>query len=549
MKHNSRILSILTTATMLVFIAILWSCSKVELPELSTNDITQVTLNSATSGGKITDDGGAEITAKGVVWGKSQDPTLDKNDGKTSDGTGSGNFTSEITGLDPATTYYVRAYATNSEGTAYGNQRSFMTIDPETFTPTVTTDDVTNIGFDAATCGGNVLSDGGYDVTARGVVWSTSANPTIEDNDGITNNGDGTGEYTSQLTGLTNGTKYYVRAYATNSMGTSYGDEKEFTTDLGLATVTTTDITDVKSTIATGGGNVTHIGVSSVTARGVVWKTTANPTIEDNDGFTTDGTGTGNFASNLSGLQSATTYYVKAYATNSAGTSYGNQVTFTTFPGGTVTDVEGNVYQTVIIGSQEWTVENLRVTKYNNGDDIITGLDNLNWQMTDQGAYAIYPFADVSGISTDEQMLQAYGALYNWNATNDSRGLCPAGWRVPTDEDWNILIEHIDIAAIPNAIGVQSDFAGGVLKSTRSGNHPKWDNPNTGATNEKGFHALPGGLRINTGFGYIGEYANFWSSIGGGDNAFMRMLSFDNANIDRYELPKFYGFSIRCVKE
>jgi hypothetical protein len=191
--------------------------------------------------------------------------------------------------------------------------------------PVVTTNTVTNITQTSATSGGNVTSNGGSTVTARGVCWSTSHNPLITGNH--TSDGSGTGSFVSNITGLTGGTLYYVRAYATNSTGTGYGNEVSFTTS-SLLTVTTSPVTNITQTTATSGGNVTSNGGSTVTSRGVCWNTTDNPDITNS--HTTDGSGTGSFVSNISGLTAGTRYYVRAYATNSAGTAYGNEVTFKT---------------------------------------------------------------------------------------------------------------------------------------------------------------------------------------------------------------------------
>ncbi|MCQ2318932.1 MAG: hypothetical protein MJZ90_08460 [Bacteroidales bacterium] len=192
---------------------------------VTTNEVTEITQTTATCGGEVTSDGGAAVTARGVCWSTSQNPTV--SDSHTTDGSGTGSFTSNITGLTENTTYYVRAYATNSEGTSYGEQRSFTTSQNIT-SPTVTTNNVTDITQTTATCGGEVTSDGGAAVTARGVCWSTSQNPTVSDSH--TTDGSGTGSFTSNITGLTENTTYYVRAYATNSEGTSYGEQKSFTT-------------------------------------------------------------------------------------------------------------------------------------------------------------------------------------------------------------------------------------------------------------------------------------------------------------------------------
>jgi hypothetical protein len=293
------------------------------VPTVTTTSASAVTTTTANSGGNVSDGGGATVTARGVCWSTTANPTI--ADTKTSDGTGTGIFTSSLTGLIPATTYHLRAYATNSAGTAYGSDISFTTT--AIVIPTLTTTAVTAITTTTATSGGNVTSDGGASVTAKGVCWSTTANPTITDTK--TSNGTGTGVFSSSITGLAAATTYHVRAYATNSAGTSYGADITFTTPaIVLPNVTTASMSSIATTTATSGGNVTSDGGSPVTAKGVCWGATANPTIAD--AKTSDGTGTGAFVSNLTGLTATTTYHVRAYATNSAGTAYGTEVTFTT---------------------------------------------------------------------------------------------------------------------------------------------------------------------------------------------------------------------------
>jgi uncharacterized protein (TIGR02145 family) len=201
--------------------------------------------------------------------------------------------------------------------------------------PTLTTSAVTNITQTTATCGGNITSDGGSAVTARGVCWSTSPSFTI-DNSNKTTDGADVGSFTSVITGLIYNTTYYVRAYATNSTGTGYGNLISFTTTTTVPTLTTTVATSITRNAATSGGNVTSDGGATVTARGVCWSTTANPTIALST-KTTDGTGTGSFTSSLINLSANTTYYVRAYATNSSGTSYGNEISFTTLQPPTAT--------------------------------------------------------------------------------------------------------------------------------------------------------------------------------------------------------------------
>jgi hypothetical protein len=249
-------------------------------------------------------------------------------DAHTFDGSGTGIFVSQITGLLPHTVYYVRGYAINSMGTAYGNLITFTTLYPQG-PPLVVTYQVSDITQTSATCGGDVISSGGYPVTAVGVCWSTSPNPTTSDSHTI--DGSGTGMFNSTLTGLTINTLYYVRAYAINSNGTGYGNEETFTTlNLMMPIVTTSLITNITHTTATGGGDVTSDGGVTVTARGVCWSTASNPTIANR--LTVDGSGTGIFVSYLSGLTAGTQYHVRAYATNSMGTTYGNEMLFETIP-------------------------------------------------------------------------------------------------------------------------------------------------------------------------------------------------------------------------
>jgi uncharacterized protein (TIGR02145 family) len=173
--------------------------------------------------------------------------------------------------------------------------------------------------------GGTVISDGGSAITARGVCWSTAPNPTTANN--TTSNGTGTGSFASSLVGLQPNTIYYVRAYATNAVTTVYGNEVQFTTTNGIPVLSTTAASAITATTASSGGSISSDGGAAITARGVCWSTSPNPTTADNT--TNNGTGTGSFASSLVGLQPNTTYYVRAYATNGITTAYGNQVQFT----------------------------------------------------------------------------------------------------------------------------------------------------------------------------------------------------------------------------
>jgi len=372
--------------------------TKAQLPYVSTNYPSNITATTASSGGYSSTNAMAPIIVQGVCWDTVPRPTVDL-DTKTANGNSQGSFTSNIGGLSPETKYYVRAYATNSGGTGYGNEYYFTTT---TYPPVLTTTAVSSITGTSAISGGNITDDMGSTVTSRGVCWSTVPNPT-KDLYTRTSNGTGIGSYTSSISGLSAGTTYYVRAYATNNGGTAYGNEYSFTTNVVAPTVTTTVITSTTTTSSISGGNISNDGGAAVISRGVCWGTSSNPTISLPT-KTSDGSGTGSFSSAITSLTANTLYYVRAYATNSAGTAYGDEVLLKTYTG-TVYDVDGNLYNTVTIGTQVWMVENLKVTKYNDGTDIPNVSNNSSWSSTISPAYCWY--------NNSSSYKATYGALYN----------------------------------------------------------------------------------------------------------------------------------------
>jgi hypothetical protein len=290
---------------------------------ISPNTITGV---SAMSGGNVTDNGGSNILSLGVCWSKwpNTNPTTSLCDNSTNDGAGIGPFGSTMTGLDMSTLYYVKAYAYNAMGVAYGSAYSFITLQ----TPTIVTSAVSNITGTTATSGGESINAKGGTVSSKGVCWSTIINPTLA-NPKYTD-GSGTGSFIGYIAGLNASTHYYVRAYVTTEAGTGFGQNVEFNTDK-VPTVTTSSVTSIGSSNASCGGNVTSDGGETVTSRGVCWSTSINPSIVGS--HSSNGTGTGIFYSNITSLNTSTNYYTRAYATNSVGTGYGSNVSFTTTAG------------------------------------------------------------------------------------------------------------------------------------------------------------------------------------------------------------------------
>jgi uncharacterized protein (TIGR02145 family) len=400
--------------------------------------------------------------------------------------------------------------------------------------PAVTTTAVSEISYTTAVSGGDVTNEGGTAIISRGVCWNTSADPAIMNSK--TTEIAGLGPFTSSITRMTPNTTYYLRAYATNSDGTGYGNQVTFaTSQVEVPILTTAEITSITQTTAISGGNITDDKGGSVTARGVCWGILANPTTANS--ITTNETGTGTFTSSITGLTKNTTYYVRAYATNSMGTGYGDTRSFTA---GTVTDIEGIVYHTITIGNQEWMVENLKVTKYNNGDIISTTTPatlNIYGESAPKYQWA---------YSGNNSFVTTYGRLYTWYAATDSRGLCPTGWHVPTDTEWHTLALYLDAGALLDFD--ESQTAGGKLKETGTIN---WSSPNTGASNETGFSALPGGERVsfNSQFYAIGENGFYMSSTEYGNDTWYRGMYYNNSGTGRYPASKKDAFSVRCLKD
>ena len=296
--------------------------------------------------------------------------------------------------------------------------------------------------------------------------------------------------------------------------------------------IITTNSSNILQTSAISGGNVIDDGGSNIISRGVCWSESPLPIINNN--HTTNGSGMGSFISYLNGLTANTTYYLRAYATNSNETFYGTQVVFSTLAGApcpgmpTITDFrDGKMYHTVKIGTQCWLQENLNL-----GSMINAVLDQTNNIIFEK--YCLYD---------QESFCDDYGGLYQWNemmqysSLQGGQGICPNGWHVPTDLEWNTLSTYLGGDSI----------AGGKMKE-KGFNH--WWNPNAGATNESGFTALPGDYRYSDGsfLDYLGGGGFFWSSTPSNGWAGAQYVDYSITDTWHWFYEKSFGLSCRCLK-
>jgi uncharacterized protein (TIGR02145 family) len=619
--------------TMICFSFFLTSCEK-KSPSVTTISTINISHNSATSGGNVTDEGDGAVNSRGIVWGK-DDPTIEKNEGLTSGGNGTGIFTGEISNLQPYTDYQVKAFATNKYGTSYGEVQKFKTLpafasvitinateitdssakvggnisdnggvdvsergvyydiinvpevsgmkvvsgsgsglfsttvnglsggttyyvrayainlkgrtlgDVMTFTtnrakPRITTREPFEILSTSAKSGGTNIQSGGSEITDKGIYYGTQTDPKTT---GISiTGGQGSDTFTGTMNYLRPGTRYYVVAYARNNLGTGYGNVISFVTIITKPVVSTSSVTAISASTAAVGGMVTSNGGADVTERGIYWGTSASP--ETNGTKQQSGSGTGSFSYILTGLSQNTTYYIKAYAINSEGESRGSVVSFTTgvssltgskiynpdLTYGNVTDIEGNSYKTIVVGTQTWFAENLKTTTNNDGSLIPNVTDNNLWTGLTTPAYCWYE------NNIDNKDLT--GAKYNWYAVNTGK-LCPTGWHVPSDAEWTVLTDYLG----------GTDVAGAKIKET---GRTHWISPNEGATNSSGFTSLPGGQRQEDGiFTGLGLYDVWWSTTEYNIyKPWYRSNSYNNTQVFAGSGSlKTRGFSVRCIKD
>lgn len=592
-------------------------------PRVLTASVDEITATSALVGGNVSHDGGATITERGVYWGVQSQP--ETNGTKLVIGSDKGIFYETLSGLTPGVKYYVKAFATNSKATTYGNETFFTTV---ISFPQVTTSIPEPLSTTSVSVGGEVTSDGGFEVTERGIFWSTSAN--TQNSGKKIALGSGTGEFSTSLSDLSQGVNYYVRAFAKNIKGMALGNEMNFSTVIIEPSVKTIYPDEVTTNSAIIKGEIEANGGASISERGFYWGTQTDvhtngtrlpiegteasfsSTLQelqpgatyyyvafatnsvgtaygDEFSFTTQGaapdaktegykelktnsvkvfgvvsannlsttirfeygtsTSYGNLANSvnspinenfftdsvvITGLNPNTTYHFRVVAENQLGTTYGRDTTFTTVLTGitgSVNDVDDNTYETIGIGYKYWTTSNLKTTKLNDGTDIPKAEKDSLWNVLSTAGYSWY-----NNNSSFAEFF-TYGALYNWYTVASGK-LCPTGWRVPTEADVSELLDYLD----------GSSVAGGKLKASGTS---QWASPNTDATNEVGFSALPAGKRNTDGlFDFIGMEANWWTmSDYSTHTASYYYVQFNYGNAYQAYANKRTGLSVRCVKD
>ncbi|MDR0981864.1 MAG: hypothetical protein LBM07_01295 [Culturomica sp.] len=412
----------------------------------------------------------------------------------------------------------------------------------------VSTQEVTNknIAAGTATFNGTIETMGDLPITERGFAYGTSHNPTV-DSTKIAVSGSTAGAFSANATGISEGATYYVRAYATNSTGTVYGEEVSVDFNAVMPTVSTQAVTGITLMTATFNGTIATVGDLPITERGFAYGTSHNPTV-DSTKIAVSGSTVGAFSSVATSLTEGSTYYVRAYATNSKGTVYGEEVSFE-FPtcGVDFTDSRDNqVYPTVRIGTQCWMSKNMNVG---------ARVDGTN-----------YTTHQTSGIqktcySNSESNCTTYGGLYSWDETVNGensgsikyvsgsstviQGICPDGWHVPSDAEFKTLEMQLGMTeSQADSAGYRGTDEGRKLKSTTG-----WLYGGNG-TNSSGWSGLPGGRRGNSGgtFFIRGTYGLWWSSSEySSSHAWYRLLYYSTATVLRNYDYKSEGLSVRCL--
>ncbi|MFN8211150.1 MAG: FISUMP domain-containing protein [Bacteroidales bacterium] len=507
-------------------------------PSVTTTAASDINLTSARSGGTITTDGGETITKKGLCIAKN--PGVDiLNALDTTVNLAAGNSWEEaLTGLEQGTTYYVKAYAINTKGTGYGNEISFITALPAEATTSIATD----------TTGTSVILNGSVNPKNLSSSVSFEWGPTIAYGNEANSvpqiiSGSDPVNVSASITGLTPGTTYHYRLKCENSAGTFFGNDLTFKTLL-LPVVATTIPTGITGTSGVLNGTIDPKGYLASVSFEYGTSTSYGSTINANPA-SASGTSVVSVNAPLSGLTEGTTYHYRIKAVNKAGIAYGSDFTLTPVSApSSVTDFDGNTYNTVLIGTQLWLKENLRSVSYSNGE-LIGTTSSLNLDIS-QEVWPRYQWT----YNGSEGMAANYGRLYTWYAATDTRNLCPVGWHVPTDMEYTELTDYLTNNGFGYG-GSGNDIAASLSDKT------SWDYSATPGTpgndqasnNSSGFSGMAGGYRSASGsFVQVGTFG-WWTTSTENDFSSGHSMGINNGSpgiLDTY-YSKRSGSSIRCV--
>jgi uncharacterized protein (TIGR02145 family) len=452
------------------------------------------------------------------------------------------NLSADLSGLAPGTIYHFRLKAENSLGVAYSGDLTFKTLGD---IPSITINDATNIQLNSVVINGSVNPN--YLPTIVAFEWGITSNyGNIISSIQNPFTGNTSVNLSTRLPGLAPGTIYHFRLKAENSLGIIYSNDKTFKTLGDVPTAESLSATNLQYNTASLKGRV-NPKYFSTTASFEWGETTfygnSVPISQDplNDSTFVD------VSADLSGLTQDFTYHFRIRAENELGTTYSNDITFTTLA--PITDIEGNQYNIRTIGSQIWMTENLRTGKYNNGDPISTTSPatlDISEESTPKYQWS---------YDGNEDYVPTHGRLYTWYAVTDIRGVCPTGWHLPSDKEWTVLLNYLII----NGFGYEGsgdDIAKSLASKTGwiSWNTPGTIGNNPSANNGTGFTALPSGARVTyTGgleFSMLNSSCAWWSSTQlDASIALQTILVFNEPRVSRtYYGSKKIGVSTRCLK-
>ena len=566
-----------------------FTTASAKLPIVTTKSVSKITLNSATLLGQLESEGTSSVTEKGFCYSTTTlNPTLLDNS-ITAIGSNLGSYSSSLTNLTEGTTYYVRAYATNGKGTAYGDVVSFKTES----LPKVSMVFLDKIDVNSAQVSFNLTSQGSSPVTEMGFYYGSTpfTMPTYGSAEHKYSIGHSTDCLVFNMTGLAEGTSYYVCAYATNSSGTVYGVTRSFTTKTSsLPSVSTVSVSNVSYSSAIVNGLVTSDVGINIAERGVCWNTTGNPTVSNSKKVS--GSGIGSFSVSISGLNEGTTYYARAYATNGTKTAYvyGNVISFTTGRNETssVEVVDGAIQAAFSVsdtkkvyfsqGNLQYQASTGTWRLAENQYDMI-GNDNSNISSTYSGWIDLFGWG-TSGYNGKSPYMTSTeegdygngendiaGTNYDWGVYNKiSNGGNQAGrWRTLTSIEWNYIINKRTNAS--NKIGFASinDIRGVILlpdnwilpsgisfTSGKDFTQNTYSTADWNALERNGAVFLPAaGFRTNISVGTVGKYGFYCtaslSSYSDGRQA--SLVFFNDFIHGGASESRSWGQSVRLVKD